>query len=135
MPQTIVTDFKSHYALAHQVFWTALADHYRAKQTVKSVFIADVIMDWLFDTNITLDSIDETTVLMTWGTPAHYDQVLLDSLLNPKDHLRGIKDLYRQHKAEIKAELGDRPLDKINDFSNDYYLAYGFMPRVKHHRK
>lgn len=135
MPQSTTTTFESHYALAHQVFWTALADRYRAKQTIKSVFIADVIMDWLFDVNINLDSIDEVTVLMTWGTPTNYDRTLLDSLLNPKDYLRGIKDLYRQHKAEIKAELGNRPLDEIDDFSNDYYLAYGFTPRVKHHRK
>lgn len=135
MLQPTTTTFEYHYALAHQVFWSALADHYRAKQTVKSVFIADIIMDWLFDININLDCLDEATVLMTWGTPADYDQALLDSLLNPKDYLRGIKDLYRQHKAEIKAELGDRPLDEIDDFSNDYYLAYGFTPRAKHHRK
>lgn len=135
MPQKTTTTFESHYALAHQLFWTAMADRYRAKQTIKSVFIADVIMDWLFDVNITLDSLDETTVLMTWGTPADYDRALLDSLLHPNAYLRGIKDLYRQHKKEIKAELGDRPLVEINDFSNDYYLAYGFTPRAKHQRK
>lgn len=132
MSQLTTTAFESHYALAQQVFWIGIADHYRAKQTVKGVFIADVIMDWLFDVNITLDAIDETTVLETWGTAANYDQSLLDSLLNPKDYLRGIKDLYRDHKAEIKADLGDRPLDEIDDFSNDYYLAYGFTPRAKH---
>lgn len=135
MSQLTTTVFESHYALAHQVFWTGIAEHYRAKQTVKGVFIADVIMDWLFDVNITLDAIDETTVLETWGTAADYDRSLLDSLLNPKDYLRGIKDLYRKHKAEIKADLGDSPLDEINDFSDDYYLAYGFTPRAKHQRK
>lgn len=91
MPQSIfTTTFEYRYALAHQVFWTALADRYRAKQTVKGVFIADVIMDWLFDTNINLDSLDEATVLMTWGTPVVIDRALLDNLLNPKNYLRGV---------------------------------------------
>lgn len=118
-------NFNSQNAETHCDFWSLIAERYKAKRTVKGVFIGNVIMDWLYDTNYSLGCLYAETVLETWVTAEQYDKWLLSSMLNYKDIIKQIKTIYNEHADEIKATLGDGELDEINDFSADYYFAFG----------
>lgn len=119
------TTIDSNYVIAHRDFWQAIADKYKDKGTLKGQFIGSILLDWLYDVNCTLDSINEETVIYTWKTQKAYDDFLLTSMLNAKFIIKQCKTIYKNNREEIKAELGDNPLDYVCDLTADYYFATG----------
>ena len=119
------TKIDSNYAVTHRDFWQAIADKYKAKGTLKGQFIGSILMDWLYDVNYALDLINDETVIYTWKTQEAYDDYLLTSMLNAKFIIKQCKDIYKNNREEIKAELGDDTPDNVCDLTADYYFATG----------
>lgn len=119
------TTIDSNYVIAHRDFWQAIANKYKAKGTLKGQFIGSILLDWLYDVNCALDSINEETVIYTWKTQKAYDDFLLTSMLNAKFIIKQCKAMYENNRDEIKADLGDKDPEDVCDLTPDYYFATG----------